>query len=284
MKERKLFIITGMSGAGKSQALKCFEDFGFYCADNLPVAMLGEFVKLIETSAQFGNVALGIDVREGHTIKELPPILQNLKKSDFPFRIIFLDAADNILVQRFSQTRHKHPLGKNITSAIKSERKKMSALKEMSDKNIDTSSMTLSELKENLSKLLEIKRSKEMKLTVISFGYKRGIPLEADITMDVRFLENPNYVKRLKNKTGLDKAVKNYIQKDKNAKTFLGRFTKLVKYLIPLYIREGKSYLTIAIGCTGGRHRSVYIADTLYRSLKETMPTVSAYHRDIKKQ
>jgi UPF0042 nucleotide-binding protein len=283
MTDRKVFIVTGMSGAGKSQALKAFEDFGFYCIDNLPVAMLDNFAKLIKKSAQFENVALGIDIREGH-VRDLPKVLGNLKKSGFYFRVLFLDAPDNILIQRFSQTRHKHPLGKNISSAIKIERKKMSELKELADKQIDTGSLTLSELKENVSGLLEIKRSREMKLTVISFGYKYGIPVDVDIIIDVRFLVNPNYEKRLKTKTGLHKSVADYILKDKNAKIFLGRFTKLIKYLIPLYIKEGKSYLTIAIGCTGGKHRSVFIANTLYKKLKDSAMTVFQFHRDIKKQ
>jgi UPF0042 nucleotide-binding protein len=285
MKNKKVFIVTGMSGAGKSQALKVFEDFGFYCIDNLPVALLSDFAKLIKKSKQFENAALGIDVREGSAaLKNLHEILMQLKKPGFNFRVIFLDAADNILIQRFSQTRHKHPLGSKISTAIKAERRKISKLKEMADKYIDTSSMTLSELKENLSGLLEIKRLKEMKLTVISFGYKYGIPVDSDIIMDVRFLKNPNYQNALKNKTGLDKPVATYILKDKHCKTFIANFTSLIKHLIPLYIKEGKSYLTIAIGCTGGKHRSVFVTDILYKHLKTSNMNVSAYHRDIKKQ
>lgn len=283
MTKKRVFIITGMSGAGKSQALKIFEDFGFYCADNLPVALLDSFIKLVRKSENFEYVALGIDIREVEYPKILPQMLEDLKKQ-FYFRVIFLDASDNILVQRFSQTRHKHPLGKNISDAIKLERRKTAKLKEVADKYIDTSSLTLSELKENLSRVLEIKRSGEMKISVVSFGYKYGVPVDADIVMDVRFLENPNYIKNLKDKNGLDIAVARYISSDKNSKIFLGKFTKLIKYLIPLYVKEGKSYLTIAVGCTGGRHRSVYLARNIAEFLKKTNMTVSAYHRDIRKR
>jgi UPF0042 nucleotide-binding protein len=283
-KNKKIFIVTGMSGAGKSQALKIFEDFGFYCVDNLPAALLINFIKLTAPSGRFNNVAIGVDIREGVALKKIPKILNDLKQQHFCFRLLFLDASDNILVQRFSQTRHKHPLGKNISNAIKVERRKISKLREVADKHIDTSSMTLSELKENVSKILEVKRSREMKLSVMSFGYKYGIPVDADIIMDVRFLKNPNYRSSLKNKTGLHKSVANYIRKDKNFAAFSSKLHGLIKYLLPLYINEGKSYLTIAIGCTGGKHRSVYTACELSIFLKKINITVSEYHRDIKKK
>ncbi|MCX5784020.1 MAG: RNase adapter RapZ [Elusimicrobia bacterium] len=279
----KIFIITGMSGAGKSQALKCFEDFGFYCVDNLPLALFPQFVKFVHSRREAGDIALGIDIREGGGLKDIPRAIKALSQHGLSVKIIFLDASDSVLVSRFSETRHRHPLGKNIALAIKAERKMLLELKAMAYKAIDTANTTLGELKETLSKLLELKRSHEMKLSLISFGYKYGIPIDADIIMDVRFLANPNYIGRLKNKTGLDRQVAEYISKDARVKGFLERFLGLVKFLLPAYIKEGKSYLTIALGCTGGKHRSVYIADMLSKSLRAQGLSVFEFHKDIKK-
>ena len=279
----KIFIITGMSGAGKSQALKCFEDLGFYCIDNLPVALIPAFSELVKTNKHFQHVALGIDIREGRFFKGFVRSLDTLRKLGLDYKVIFLDAADPILLQRFSETRHRHPLGKNISEAVREERKILSGLKERANKVIDTSKLTLGELKEILSGALEVKRSTEMKLTVISFGYKYGIPLDADLVMDVRFLPNPNYIPRFKNKTGLDLPVGDYIRNKPGFRTFIKDYTGQIKHLLPLYIKEGKSYLTIAIGCTGGRHRSVFIAHQVAQSLSRFGFSVSEYHRDIRK-
>ncbi len=280
----KIFIITGMSGAGKSQALKCFEDLGFYCIDNLPVALIPAFSGLVRANRHFRNVALGIDIREGRFFKGFISSLDTLGKLGLDYKIIFMDADDQVLLQRFSETRHRHPLGKNIGQAVKEERRILSELKERADKVIDSSKLTLGELKEILSGALELRRSTEMKLTVVSFGYKYGIPLDADLVMDVRFLPNPNYINTLRRRTGLDAPVGSYIKSRPGFKSFLSAYTGQIKQLLPLYIKEGKSYLTIAIGCTGGRHRSVFIASQLAAALARFGFSVSEYHRDIRKQ
>ena len=279
----RIFIITGMSGAGKSQALKSFEDLGFYCIDNLPITLLPQFAGLIGDRRYLKNVALGIDIREGRFFKDFIRTLDNLGKLGLDYKIIFLDASDAVLMQRFSETRHRHPLGKNIASAVKEERRLLTDLKARANKVIDTTKLTLGELKEILSGTLELKRTAEMKLSVISFGYKYGMPLDADIVMDVRFLPNPYYVPALKAKTGLDAAVGRYLVNKPGFKSFLSGYTEQIKNLLPLYIKEGKSYLTIAIGCTGGRHRSVYIAGEMAKKLASGGFSVSEYHRDIRK-
>lgn len=279
----KIFIVTGMSGAGKSQALKNFEDLGFYCVDNLPIDLIPGFAELIRTKRHLRNVALGIDIREGRFLKDFSSSLDILRSQGLDYKVIFLDASDETLMQRFSETRHRHPLGKNISAAVKEERRILCELKSRANKVIDTSKLSLGELKEKLSGLLELKRTAEMKLSVISFGYKYGIPLDADLVMDVRFLPNPFYVPALKAKTGLDPAVGRFLRSKPGFKTFLNAYTSQIKDLLPLYIKEGKSYLTIAIGCTGGKHRSVYIASEIARNLAAGGFSVSEYHRDIRK-
>jgi UPF0042 nucleotide-binding protein len=279
----KIFIITGMSGAGKSQALKCFEDFGFYCVDNLPIGLIPEFSEFIKKQKYFRFVALGIDMREGRFFRGFTRSLDNLRALGLDYKVIFLDSTDGALLQRFSETRHRHPLGKNVAAAIKEERKILCELKGKANKVIDTSRLTLGELKEILSGMLELKRSKEMKLSVISFGYKYGLPLDADLVMDVRFLPNPNYVAALKEKTGLDAPVGDYIKRRPAFSFFLKQYLAQINFLLPYYIKEGKSYQTIAIGCTGGRHRSVFIAEQVARALSKSGFSVSKYHRDIRK-
>lgn len=280
MNERKVFIITGISGAGKSQALKVFEDFGFSCVDNLPVALLDHFADLLVRSKQ-RRVALGMDIREGTPLKDLPDILRRLKARGVAHRVLFLDAADSSIIQRFSETRHRHPLGTKVSEAVREERRILLPIKEIADKVIDTSNMTLGELKEALSGTLELTGTREMTLSVVSFGYKYGLPLDADIVMDVRFLPNPNYVPRLRRSTGLQPGVQRYILAQPAAKRFLGDYLKLVRNLLPHYVREGKSYLTVAVGCTGGRHRSVFITHYLARKLRDLGYPVQEFHRDI---
>ena len=279
----KIFIITGMSGAGKSQALKSFEDLGFYCIDNLPISLIPEFAALVGDRRYLKNVALGIDIREGRFFKDFIRALDNLGKLGLDYKIIFLDATDEALMQRFSETRHRHPLGKNIAAAVKEERRLLTDLKARANKVIDTTKLTLGELKETLSAALELRRTAEMKLSVISFGYKYGIPLDADIVMDVRFLPNPYYVPALRRKTGLDAPVGAYLRRQPGFRNFLKGYAEQIRALLPLYIKEGKSYLTLAIGCTGGKHRSVYIAGELARRLAAGGFSVSEYHRDIRK-
>jgi len=279
----RIFIITGMSGAGKSQALKSFEDLGFYCIDNLPIALIPQFAALIGDRRYLRNVALGIDIREGRFFKDFVRTLDDLGRLGLDYKVVFLDAADSVLMQRFSETRHRHPLGKNIAAAVAEERRLLRELKARANKVIDTTKLTLGELKETLSGMMELKRTAEMKLSVISFGYKYGIPLDADIVMDVRFLPNPYYVPSLKAKTGLDAAVGNYLKCKPGFRAFLKNYTGQIESLLPLYIKEGKSYLTVAIGCTGGKHRSVYVAGELAKKLAAGGFSVSEYHRDIRK-
>ncbi len=279
--KRKLFIITGMSGAGKSQALKIFGDFGFYCVDNLPLALFKQFAAYVTERPELQNVALGVDVREGERLRELPALLKNLTKDDFSPKVIFLDASEECLIRRFSETKHKHPIHKKLAAAIAHEHDLLTPIKIAADKVIDTTGLKLGELKEKLSALLELKKEGEMQISVVSFGFKNGIMKEADIVMDVRFLPNPYYVEELKNKTGLDKEVQDYILSFRESQDFADRFADLIKYLIPKYIKEGKSYLTIAIGCTGGKHRSVFMAHQLAETLRKQGLSASEFHRDI---
>ncbi|HBA60968.1 MAG TPA: RNase adapter RapZ [Elusimicrobia bacterium] len=279
----KVFIITGMSGAGKSQALKSFEDFGFYCVDNLPISLIPSFAGLIGDRRYLKNVALGIDIREGRFFKDFIRTMDNLRRLGLDYKVIFLDASDEVLMQRFSETRHRHPLGKNIAAAVKEERRILTDLKARANKVIDTSRLALGELKEIISGALELRHTAEMKLSVISFGYKYGIPLDADIVMDVRFLPNPYYVPSLKAKTGLDAPVGRYLKDKPGFRSFIKGYTEQIKNLLPLYVKEGKSYLTIAIGCTGGRHRSVYVTREIAALLTAAGFSASEYHRDIRK-
>lgn len=280
---QKVFIITGISGAGKSQALKAFEDLGFFCVDNLPLTLLDHFADFLTKRRERDPVALGIDIREGKYLEGLPRLLKSLPGRGLDYRVIFLDASDDVVIQRFSETRHRHPLGLKVSEAIREERRRLAPIKEIAGKVIDTSALTLGELKETLSQTLELSGTEEMTLSVVSFGYKYGIPRDADIVIDVRFLPNPNYVENLRRRTGLDPRVRRYVLDQPTAAKFLGDFWRLIRDLLPLYVREGKSYLTIAIGCTGGRHRSVSMTHLLAHKLKSSGYPVQEFHRDIKR-
>lgn len=279
-KKRRIFIITGMSGAGKSQALKMFGDLGFYCVDNLPLALFKNFIEHVRTT-DTDSIALGVDVREGDRLRELPQLLNDMVEKDFTVKVVFLDASDACLIRRFSETKHKHPIHKKLAAAIAHERDVMRPIKTLADKVIDTSDLNLGELKEKLSALLTLRRAGDMQISVMSFGFKHGIPSDCDIVMDVRFLPNPYYVPELKEKTGLDVAVQQYIASFQDAQDFAAKFADLIQYLIPKYIKEGKSYLTIAMGCTGGKHRSVFMAHQLADYLNKLGLSASEFHRDI---
>lgn len=279
--KRRLFIITGMSGAGKSQALKIFGDFDFYCVDNLPLALLGQFLAYVQTHEELQNIALGVDIREGERLKDMPKFIKTIPQNEFMVKVIFLDASEECLIRRFSETKHKHPIHKKLAAAIEHERQLLDPICAMADKIIDTSSLKLGELKEQLSALMEFKHEGEMQISVVSFGFKNGILKDSDIVMDVRFLPNPFYVPELKSKTGLDKPVQEYIMSFKESGEFQEKFADLIKYLIPKYIKEGKSYLTIAIGCTGGKHRSVFMVHKLAQYLRSQGLNASEFHRDI---
>ena len=278
---KRVFVISGVSGAGKSQALKVFEDFGWFCVDNLPIALLDEFARLVVKSPAMTRVALGMDVREGRLLAVLPPLLREMKAKGLDVHVLFLDASDESIVRRFSETRHRHPLGGKVVDAVKTERRLLAPIKGAADKVIDTTTLTLGELKEKISETLGLTRTREMTLQVVSFGYKNGAPIDADIVMDVRFLPNPHYLPALRRKTGLDEPVQRYIMAQPIARRFLNDWLKLIAKLLPHYVKEGKSYLTIAVGCTGGRHRSVFCTRWLAQKLRSSGHPVQEFHRDI---
>ncbi len=282
----RLVIVTGMSGAGKSSVLRMLEDEGFFCVDNLPVPML---MKLAEMSWHEENmmskVALGIDIRSRRHLNQLQSMLHDLKESGYAYEILFLDCSDAVLIKRYKETRRSHPLGKRgslIEDAIASERKQMTFLKEQSDYIIDTSTLLIRDLKQEISRIfVEEKAYGNFYITLVSFGFKYGIPADADLVFDVRFLPNPYYVEELKHQTGNDAPVYDYVMASDKAGIFLDKLYDLLVFLIPEYIREGKNQLVIGIGCTGGHHRSVTITNALYKRLAKLEYGVKTQHRDI---
>lgn len=278
---KRIFVITGVSGAGKSQALKAFEDFGWSCVDNLPIALLDDFARHMLKSPALTKAALGMDAREGRLLSVLPPLLREMRGKGLDIRVLFLDARDEAIVRRFSETRHRHPIEGKIADAVKTERRLLAPIKGVADKVIDTTQLTLGELKEKISETLGLTRTREMTLQVVSFGFKNGAPIDADIVMDVRFLPNPHYLPALRRKTGLDEPVQRYILAQPIARRFLKDWRDLIVELLPHYVREGKSYLTIAIGCTGGQHRSVFCTRWLAQNLRKSGHPVQEFHRDI---
>ena len=285
-KEPVLFwIVTGMSGAGKSQTINCFEDFGFFCVDNLPVELLPKMADLCSRSGRpLQRVALGIDIREGGFLRDFLSTVEQLKHHGVDCKIVFLDADDRSLLRRFSETRRRHPLGTSVQVGIREERKQLLKIKELADKIIDTTNLTLSDLKQRILELLDSRSEHtEMQLSVVSFGYKYGLPTDSDLVWDVRFMPNPNYVQALRKKTGRDAAVRRYVMKTPQAQRFGKKFFDMVTESLPHYIREGKSYLTVAIGCTGGHHRSVVMAEALAAYLKKHDYKVRVHHRDIER-
>lgn len=275
-------MVTGVSGAGRSQTIKCLEDFGFFCVDNLPAPLLPKFADLMVNSGRsMQKVALGVDVREGKFFKELSRSLEDFKSRGINTWILFLDADNATLLRRFSETRRKHPLSTGVLEGIQEERKRLREIRSQADRIIETSNLTLSELKEMVVSSLPTALQRTLHITLYSFGYKYGIPVDADMVWDVRFLPNPNYSPALHHKTGLSKDVRRFVLQKKISKRFLLNFFSLISECLPEYIKEGKSHLTIAIGCTGGRHRSVTIAEELSSFLKKKGYPVSIRHRDL---
>ncbi len=273
-----------MSGAGKSQALKIFEDFGFVCVDNMPIRMVADFIDIcLKNSVRYENVAISVDSRAGESLTSFKNMLIVFKKKNIGYKIIFFNASDSVLLRRYSETRRRHPLGKSVSEGIKLERKIVDKIFTVADEVIDTSDLTIGELKKAISVLAGVQRSVKqyLNISVLSFGYKYGLPNNADIVYDVRFIANPNYVHVLKFKTGRDEAVRKYIEKQKEFRDFFSIFSKLIETTLTGYIKEGKSYLTIAIGCTGGQHRSVFTAEKLAGFLKSRKYKVKLNHRDI---
>ena len=284
----KFVILTGMSGAGKSTAIKMMEDIGFYCVDNLPIPLLEKFVELTTLqSAELQKVAVGIDIRSGQSFDELHGVLDHMKDNGVEYEILFLDAEDSVLVKRYKETRRNHPLagGERVDKGIEEERKRLAFLKERADYIIDTSQLLTREFKEELEKIvLGRKEFNNLMVTVLSFGFKYGIPNDADLVFDVRFLPNPYYIEELRPMSGNDQPVRDYVMNNDTAKQFLTKLTDMVEFLIPNYISEGKTQLVIGIGCTGGKHRSVTLANELYEALKKTDSYgVRIEHRDIGK-
>lgn len=284
----RLVIVTGMSGAGKTIALKMLEDIGFYCVDNLPVPLMEKFVELLmQPSGTRSQVAIGIDIRSGEELPQLDHVLKEWKQQSMPCEILFLDASDETLVKRYKETRRSHPLaGKGrVDQGIRQERERLGFLKAAADYIIDTSQLLTRELRQELEKIfVENQKYTNLFVTVLSFGFKYGIPADADLVFDVRFLPNPYYVENLRSHTGEETEVQEYVRQGGTADIFLQKLYDMVEFLIPNYVLEGKNQLVIAIGCTGGKHRSVTVADALYRHLqKHGELGIKMEHRDIEK-
>jgi len=287
MAKGNFVIVTGLSGAGRSTALKNFEDLGYFCVDNLPTTLIPKFAEIcLQLKDKIKKVALGIDIREGDFLDDLFSSLEELGKMGFSHQILFLEASNSVLVRRYSETRRKHPLdteGRSMLEVIIKERKRLMGIKERVDKIIDTTSLTPQEFKQVIfSSFREAPELDTMNVSLVSFGYKYGIPVDADLVIDTRFLPNPHYIERLKPLTGNDPEVSRFVLKSAVTQKFLRRYFGLLKFLIPYYIKEGKSYLTIAVGCTGGRHRSVIIVNKLKKFLDKKYPVKTQY-RDIEK-
>lgn len=281
--------MTGMSGAGKSTALKMLEDMGYFCVDNLPVPLIPRLSDLLSMpGSEINKIALGIDIRSGHTFDELEKVLDEMKGKGIPMEILYLEASDDVLIKRYKETRRFHPLAggnERVDAGISKEREKIAFVRKKADYLIDTSHMLTRELKKQLNKIfVENKEYKNIYITVLSFGFKNGIPNDADLVFDVRFLPNPYYLEELRPLSGNDRPVREYVMKNDKAQQFLNMLLEMVEFLIPNYISEGKTQLVIAIGCTGGKHRSVTLANELYERLEKLENYgIRIEHRDIQK-
>jgi len=277
----EFLIVTGLSGAGKSTAIKILEDIGFYCVDNLPVKLLPALAQwYLESSRPSSKVALGIDVREGEAVKELPFILRKLSSQGIRTQILYLEAEDEVIFIRFKETRRVHPLrGLTLRESLNKEKELLLPIREEADYIIDTSQMAPHQLRDTLRSILG--EDEDFLIIVTSFGFKYGIPKNVDLLFDVRFLPNPYFSPDLKEKSGLDPAVKDFVLLNKDTKEFLERLKNFILYLLPLYLKEGKSYLWIGIGCTGGVHRSVVIAEWLKETLNKMGYPVKLFHREL---
>jgi UPF0042 nucleotide-binding protein len=279
-------VVTGLSGSGKSTALRVLEDLGFYCVDNLPVALLARFVELWESSREeVHRVALGIDARERLFLGGFESAFDEIRRAGVRLEVIYLEASDEVLVRRFSETRRPHPaaVGGTVEDGIRRERDALRELREVADRIVDTSAFTVHELRAALREMLERSDAPSLTVSLVSFGYKYGLPTDADLAFDCRFLPNPFFVEELRPKTGLDQAVADYVLKRDDTQALLQHLRALLDFALPRYQHEGKSYLTIAIGCTGGRHRSVTLVEELRRQLEATGIRVLVRHRDIER-
>lgn len=287
MKNLKLIIITGLSGSGKSTAIAAFEDANFYCVDNMPVDLLPKFLELpIEEHAfEIAGLVFVMDLREKGFLSKYSSVFESIRQKGYNFEILFLEADEKILLQRYSQTRRQHPLSQNksLLDGIKAEKEQLKDLREKADRVINTSQYNVHELKSIIFNIAQESRKPiPMRISIQSFGFKYGVPHGADLIMDVRFLENPFFIPELKDLDGEDEEVKDFVLNNDKARVFLQKYLDLLEYLIPLYEKERKAYLTIAVGCTGGRHRSVVIAQYIYESIDKLGKQVGITHRDIK--
>jgi UPF0042 nucleotide-binding protein len=279
-------IITGLSGAGKSFAIKCFEDMGYFCVDNLPTTLIPTFAELCaQSSRPMRKIALGVDVREGEYLAHFVEALAALRACSYRVEVLFLEAGDEALVRRYHETRRRHPLAGDggVLDGIRAERQALAHLREAAARIVDTSSLTVHEFKDRLHQAYGVQETRgALTVSLVSFGFKYGLPYDADLVFDVRFLPNPHFVPRLRPKTGRDRVVVKFMEDNRATGELLTRLIDLLKFLIPQYVAEGKSYLTIAIGCTGGRHRSVMIAEALRKTLGGVPGArVRVHHRDI---
>lgn len=285
----RFVVVTGMSGGGKSTALKMLEDMGYFCVDNLPVPLIPKLAELLAArGAEMNKAALGVDVRSGEGFKELETVMEELDENGFKYEILYLESSDNVLVKRYKETRRFHPLSGSegrVDVGIRREREKLAFLKKKADYLIDTSHMLTRELRKELGKIfVQNKEYKNLYISVLSFGFKYGIPNDADLVFDVRFLPNPYYIEELRPMSGNDSEVRNYVMGNEKAVEFLEKLIDMVEFLIPNYIAEGKTQLIIAVGCTGGKHRSVTLANELYELLERAENYgIRIEHRDIGK-
>jgi len=282
---RQLVILTGLSGSGKSTVLRAFEDMGFYCVDNLPVELIPIFAELHAAGeGDFARAALLVDAREGAQLAKLPALLKHLRRQH-PIALVFIDAGEDALLRRYSETRRPHPFGKHLSvrESLGHERRLMEPIRKLADVVIDTSKFNVHELRHFITERFKNPDKRPMLVSMVSFGYRYGVPTDADLVFDVRFLPNPHFVPRLRKFTGQDPKVRSYIRSFPQTGEFLKRIEGLLVYLIPHYIAEGKSYLTIAFGCTGGRHRSVMLAESVMAALEKRGYSTKVVHRDIEK-
>ena len=289
-KEKKnqtsVIIVTGLSGAGKSSPLNVLEDIGYFCIDNLPVAFLPKFLELSGNfSPTIKGIALVMDLREEHFLKSFPGLYGKIKKASIALELIFLEADDQSLIKRYSETRRKHPVSVkgSVAQAVARERELLQEIRSLASYRVDTSNFTIHQFKEYVRKMVTAgDHADGLNISLLSFGFRNGLPLEADIVMDVRFLPNPYFIEALRSQSGIDQGVREYVLGHPVSRSFMERFLALLKMLIPEYQKEGKSYLTVAIGCTGGRHRSVAIVSVLGDSLREEGYEIALVHRDLK--
>lgn len=282
----RFVVVTGMSGGGKSTVLKMLEDAGFYCVDNLPISLIEKFVELISLpNSEISKVVLGLDVRSDQSFADATRTLEQLRNEGYQFEILFMDADENVLIKRYKETRRVHPLAVDgrVEDGVRAERKVLENIRRNADYVIDTTNLLTRELKAELDRIfVENGEYNSLMVTVMSFGFKYGIPTDADLVFDVRFLPNPFYIEELKQKTGNDKEVQDYVMKQEESEIFVRKLIDMIQFLIPNYVKEGKYRLVIAIGCTGGRHRSVTLANELYKRMKDKGTYgMKLYHRDV---